>query len=294
MTSFTVSMAHHRTSFTTPHHGTLCQAMLFDCVITHTPLLSLSLARALSLSLSFGCCWVYRDKEWCWADTLLDGALPISTGGFVILCCTTPPCTPPCTPPRCWVQTRLECRIKRFKPHFIYDSSPTNPRPVPKECFAEIAFDFNGAETQTIAAACISHGYLYACIVRACVRASMRECAVRASFNEVVALLCVCACVGMSHTPTHSPAHSCRVCMDGLILSPVWLQGKTFAIATTVGKEQVGAVLQWEFMSADKDCGFALTFRPDAPDAPSDANQTLLATGAEEVLIPNESTTALV
>ena len=82
--------------------------------------------------------------------------------------------------------------------------------------------------------------------------------------------------------------------MDGLILSPVWLQGKTFAIATTVGKEQVGAVLQWEFMSADKDCGFALTFRPDAPDAPSDANQTLLATGAEEVLIPNESTTALV
>ena len=38
--------------------------------------------------------------------------------------------------------------------------------------------------------------------------------------------------------------------------------GKKFTVDTAVGQSKIGASLQWEFMSEDKDCGFELLFTP--------------------------------
>ena len=41
--------------------------------------------------------------------------------------------------------------------------------------------------------------------------------------------------------------------------------GSTFSIDVEVSVAQVGSILQWDFMSEDKDCGFELSYRPPRP-----------------------------
>ncbi len=53
--------------------------------------------------------------------------------------------------------------------------------------------------------------------------------------------------------------------------------GQKFPVETKVGPDDVGRVLQWEFMSTDNDCGFELKFTPAGAAAESTV-----------VLIPNE------